>query len=370
VTNRTATLIDNILTNSFDYESNSGILCSDISDHFPIFNLNSGISGGSRMTTDKPSYRTFSEVNIDRFKSMIEHTAWDNIYIQHDAELAYQLFFQTFNSIFQECFPLVKYKGKTNKTKPWFSSGLLKSSIKKNKLYRKFLQNPTPHNCDTYKQYKNKFTHILRIAKKNYYSYQLKESARNIKSTWNIINELLNNKKSSAKIPTNFIKDGISFTNPSEIANGFNDFFANVGRHLAEKIACTDGCPIDPITGCFPAIGNFDPPTTREVLCIINNLNYTAAGHDEIRAKLFKKLALTISEPLTHVLMLSLKSGVVQKDLKIGKVIPLFKARDPSLFNNYRPISILHCFSKVLEKLLYVRMLKHLNDNNKILYIL
>jgi len=243
----------------------------------------------------------------------------------------------------------------------------LKSSIKKNKLYRKFLQYPTPHNCDTYKQYKNKFTHILRIAKKNYYSYQLKESASNIKSTWNIINELLNNKKSSAKIPTNFIKDGISFTNPSEIANGFNDFFANVGRHLAEKIACTDGCPIDPITGCFPAIGNFDPPTTREVLCIINNLNYTAAGHDEIRAKLFKKLALTISEPLTHVLMLSLKSGVVPKDLKIGKVIPLFKARDPSLFNNYRPISILHCFSKVLEKLLYVRMLKHLNDN-KILY--
>lgn len=367
MTNKTATLIDNIFTNSFDYESNSGILCTDISDHFPIFNLNSGISGSSRRTANKPSYRTFSEMNIDRFKSMIEHTTWDNIYIQHDAELAYQLFFQTFNSIFHECFPLVKYKGKSNKTKPWFSSGLLKSSIKKNKLYRKFLKNPTPYNCDTYKQYKNKFTHLLRIAKKNYYSYQLKESASNIKSTWNIINELFNKKKGSVKIPTNFTKDGISFANPFDIANGFNDFFANVGRHLAEKIVYTDGCPTDPIIGCFPAIGNFDPPTSREVFGIIKNLNDTAAGHDEIKAKLFKKVALTISEPLTRVLMLSLKSGVVPKDLKIGKVIPLFKAGDPSLFNNYRPISILPCFSKVLEKLVYVRMLKYLNDN-EILY--
>lgn len=93
VTNKTATLIDNIFTNSFDYESNSGILCTDISDHFPIFNLNLGISGSSRMFADKPSYRKFSEMNIDRFKSMIEHTTWDDIYIQHDAELAHQLFF-------------------------------------------------------------------------------------------------------------------------------------------------------------------------------------------------------------------------------------------------------------------------------------
>jgi len=56
------------------------------------------------MTTDKPSYRKFSEVNIDRFKSMIEHTAWDNIYIQHDAELAYQLFFKHLILYFRSVF--------------------------------------------------------------------------------------------------------------------------------------------------------------------------------------------------------------------------------------------------------------------------
>lgn len=51
-------------------------------------------------------------------------------------------------------------------------------------------------------------------------------------------------------------------------------------------------------------------------------------------------------------------------DLKIAKVIPLYKNGDPKAFNNYRPISILPCFSKILEKLVYKRMLSHLNTHS------
>lgn len=74
-----------------------------------------------------------------------------------------------------------------------------------------------------------------------------------------------------------------------------------------------------------------------------------------------------MSKPLTHVFAVSLKTGVVPSDLKVAKVLPLFKEGEPSVFNNYRPISILLCFSKVLEKLVYTRVIKHFNDNN-ILY--
>ncbi len=58
----------------------------------------------------------------------------------------------------------------------------------------------------------------------------------------------------------------------------------------------------------------------------------------------------TIAATCSHV-SLSLKTGVVQEDFKIAKVIPLFKADDLQHFNNYRPISILPCFSKILEKI-------------------
>lgn len=69
-------------------------------------------------------------------------------------------------------------------------------------------------------------------------------------------------------------------------------------------------------------------------------------------------------EPYTRIFSRSMETGVVPKDLKNAKIVPLFKTGDPS---NYRPISILPYFSKILEKLIYTRILKHLNVNN-ILY--
>ena len=52
--------------------------------------------------------------------------------------------------------------------------------------------------------------------------------------------------------------------------------------------------------------------------------------------------------------------------LKIGKIIPVFKKGDKHSFSNYRPITLLPCFSKILEKIVYKRLISHL-DNNKIL---
>ena len=53
---------------------------------------------------------------------------------------------------------------------------------------------------------------------------------------------------------------------------------------------------------------------------------------------------------------LSFQRGVSPDKLKIAKILPVFKSDDPSLFSNYRPISILPCLSKVFEKLFYLRL--------------
>ena len=63
-----------------------------------------------------------------------------------------------------------------------------------------------------------------------------------------------------------------------------------------------------------------------------------------------------LASPLSHIFNLSFSSGVFPDALKIGKVLPIFKNDDSSLFSNYRPISILPCLSKVLEKLFYSRL--------------
>ena len=70
------------------------------------------------------------------------------------------------------------------------------------------------------------------------------------------------------------------------------------------------------------------------------------------------------SKPLTHIINLSIAHGFVPNEMKIARVIPLFKAGDKALITNYRPISILPNFSKFLERVIYNQLLNFLNKNN------
>ena len=69
---------------------------------------------------------------------------------------------------------------------------------------------------------------------------------------------------------------------------------------------------------------------------------------------------------MLHVFNLSIVKGIFPDDLKIARVTPVFKGGDEDL-ENYRPISILPCFPKILERIMYNRLYNHLIKNN-ILY--
>ena len=74
-----------------------------------------------------------------------------------------------------------------------------------------------------------------------------------------------------------------------------------------------------------------------------------------------------ISAPLTNIINLSLQKGIFPDKLKFAKVILIYKANDPSLFTNYRPISLLSNFSIFFEKVMYNRMTEFAEQYN-ILY--
>ena len=84
---------------------------------------------------------------------------------------------------------------------------------------------------------------------------------------------------------------------------------------------------------------------------------------------LIKKIITGIALPLAHIINLSISTGIVPNDMKIAKVIPIYKIKgnnsilkiDPS---NYRPISLLPIFSKILEKIVYEQLMCYLNTNN------
>ena len=70
---------------------------------------------------------------------------------------------------------------------------------------------------------------------------------------------------------------------------------------------------------------------------------------------------------MRYIFNLSIEKAIFPDQLKIAKVAPLFKKGDNALMDNYRPISVLPCFSKILERIIYNRLYSFFSENN-ILY--
>jgi hypothetical protein len=75
---------------------------------------------------------------------------------------------------------------------------------------------------------------------------------------------------------------------------------------------------------------------------------------DGISMNLVKFISTSISVPLAHIYSLSLRNGTFPEFLKISRVVPIFKGGDPELCDNYRPISLVKTFAKLLEKILLI----------------
>ena len=142
----------------------------------------------------------------------------------------------------------------------------------------------------------------------------------------------------------------------------FNSFFVNVGTNLAKTI------PSDPRS---PEIYDKKPlPYGASAAAYRKQWSYryykkkmktNSPGWDAVAAKVVKASYASFIEPLTHILNLSIRNGLVPIEMKLAKVTPLFKTDDPTIFSNYRPVSVLPAFSKILERLMCNRLLSFIN---------
>jgi hypothetical protein len=107
------------------------------------------------------------------------------------------------------------------------------------------------------------------------------------------------------------------------------------------------------------------PITEMEIESVVKSLKGKySAGFDEIPEFLTKRCLHYIKKPLVHIFNASLNSGVFPEKMKIAKIRPLYKKRERQEVCNYRPISILPVFSKILERLVYNRMVSSVTKYN------
>ena len=92
-----------------------------------------------------------------------------------------------------------------------------------------------------------------------------------------------------------------------------------------------------------------------------------SVGCDSFHPKVLREIAPYIKQPQTSIFNNSFATGIFPDGLNISLITPVHKNEDKSLFSNYRPVAVLSCFSKILEKLMYKRLMDYIERHN-ILY--
>ena len=87
--------------------------------------------------------------------------------------------------------------------------------------------------------------------------------------------------------------------------------------------------------------GNFSDCNNYYILSIISAMKNSAPGFNELPAFLMKQCSKLFIKPLCHVLSLSIRQRVFPIELKLAKVLPIYKSDDKHQLKNYRPISVL-----------------------------
>ena len=170
-----------------------------------------------------------------------------------------------------------------------------------------------------------------------------------MKASWAVLNTTIGKNPEKVCNYTKLNIDGANVTDKQTIAEYFNNYFTHIGKNLADTLPELETTPQDYLSGDYPNNMFIEPVIPEEVLKLIKSLKTkTSCGHDEISSKLLKTVADEITVPLAHILNISFSTGEIPEDMKIAKVIPIFKSGDKCSLNNYRPISLLSVFSKIM----------------------
>ena len=277
----------------------------------------------------------------------------------------FNLFLGVYLRLFYTSFPS-RRKSERSNNNSWITPGIRISCKRKRSLYLLTKNSNDDNFKNYYKQYCKTLTTVIGEAKCCMYNNQLTNSTNKIRTTWNIIKAETNRSKG----PLNTITNN-SLNSPEAYNRYFLSFPKNIIdgiRNKSNQSTNTTKNPNQYLSNLFhtpfPCI-KFRNTSAKESEKIINSLKIkNSSGYDEISTKILRISAPFISSPLSYICNKSMLSGTFPTRLKYAIVKPILKKGNKENVTNYIPISLLTSFSKVFEKLIYDRLLKHIQTNN------
>ena len=291
--------------------------------------------------------------------------SWDFVYLSSNLQSAFSRFQGVIDlhldTNFKKRTFMMNYKNRY----PWITEAHRTKIKNKNRLHSIAISSQDDNIMNEYKEAKKILHSTLRNSVISYFGDQLEINKGDLSKTWKVLRDILGLGNNATRQKMNFLIEDTLVTDSLDIANGFNNFFVSIGPKLAKDLTSN----IDPLSYVNFNINSIVTTdiSGNQIREVINSLNNSSPGHDELPPFVAKTCMEGYIEPITHLVNESLKSGIFPSELKLARVVPIFKSGDPSLLTNYRPISVLSFFSKILEKIVYNIVFDFLCEN-EILY--
>ena len=342
----------------------SGIILSDLTDHLPIFLSLPYDRDNSDVPNIRIQSRPISDSGMENFSNYLSNFDWGLVRNSNADEFMKSLI-DRLDEIYCRFFPLkVKYVSPRTLTNPWASPRIRKLiRIKSNmfKLYKFGIITQAENNS-----FKNKIKSIINKSKIRYYNRLFQSNLNNLRTTWKLIRNLSGKVVCCRQSIKKIIFNSRELINNNEIAQSFNEYFSQVAIDLQSSLPVNTSIP-DPLSylpNNYSRSMYLFPITVSECSQLILELKNSKQNINSIPVSLLKNNFYHIAPILCELINLIFSSGVFPSCLKIATIIPIFKNGSKEDLTNYRPISILSIFSKLIEKSIHNRIYKFVTSMN------
>lgn len=356
VTETTSTCLDLVFINFVPELIIARVHDYGFSDHKgTIVNLNKLDAMPTKCKEWKTKKRIFNLNNINKFKLSLKNINW-NLIISSDKTMDenYNSFETLLLKILNDSIPIKTIKLNQNKRKDWLTRGI-KISCKNKRLLRiltSYSNNPVL--TKQYKIYEKTLKQIVNKSKRLQFVKEIRNSTNKTKTMWKIIKERTNKKPTTTQQNIKLTIHNKLTSDPKQVSNSFNDFFASVGQTRHSGDAEPRGRPVLRPTDNTMFL---HPPTPHEIYNIIKHLKGKYShGLDDLPPILIKTCADELTLPFYLLIYQSFSEGIFPNALKKSIIKPVHKKNSKSDPNNYRPIALLPTSSKIFEKAMCKRV--------------
>lgn len=346
-TDHSETLIDVICSNLQ--------LSNIIVDHIPTLSNHAFIT--CELSVKKPKtvpkhflYRPLKTMNLDAFQASISSVQWNTISNLTDVNEMVEKFNNALLQIFDIYAP-VKYAVIKNKSHPWITDTVREMIKLRNKAFQRYRITKLKTHEQYYKDLKKTVKSAIYNEKKAYFTHHVNYNLNSPSDLWKNIKRHVNfSARSDSEIPENLLN-----------ANKINDYFCNIPGVNEASVSEIDYFELNKFCSA-----SFDLKVVDEVTVakVIKSLKSNAQGVDGITLDMLM-LSLPQTLPvITAIINTSIRSSTFPNVWKTAIVTPLPKKNNVSEFKDLRPISILPCISKILEKIVNAQLVDYIENNN------